>query len=108
MEAAKRKRLEEKGWRVGDAAEFLGLSDAEANLVEMKVRLAQALQERREKAGLTQAQLAKKLGTSQPRVASMLAVREVSIDLLVRALLLLGADAGEVARAFAGPRVSES
>jgi predicted XRE-type DNA-binding protein len=102
METGKRKRLEAAGWRVGDATEFLGLDEAEAELVEIKVRLAKALQEKRGKAGLTQAELAKKLGTSQPRVANMLAAREVSIDHLIRSLLLLGADAAEVARAFAG------
>ena len=73
MDAAKKKKLEAKGWRVGSAADFLGLSDAEAELVDIKVRLARALQERREKAGLSQAELAKKLKTSQPRVANMLA-----------------------------------
>jgi predicted XRE-type DNA-binding protein len=96
MDAAKKKKLEAKGWRVGSAADFLGLSDAEAELVDIKVKLAGALQERREKAGLSQAELAKKLKTSQPRVANMLAAHEVSLDLLVRALLVLGADTAEV------------
>lgn len=102
MESGKRKRLETAGWRVGDASEFLGLDEAEAELVEIKVRLARALQEKRGRAGLTQAELAKRLGTSQPRVANMLAAREVSIDHLIKSLLLLGADAAEVARAFTG------
>lgn len=102
MDAAKKKRLEAKGWRVGDAADFLRLSDAEAELVDIKVKLARALQERREKAGLTQAQLAKKLKTSQPRVASMLAARDVSLDLLVRSLLVLGADTAELAAVLTG------
>ena len=102
MEENKRKRLEKAGWTVSDASEFLGLSEAEAELVEIKVRLAKALQTKRQEVGLTQAQLAKKLGTSQPRVASMLAARDVSIDNLVRSLLVLGADAAEVAKALAG------
>src|SRR6185437_13596828 len=100
MDAAKKKRLEAKGWRVGSAADFLGLSDAEAELVEIKVKLARALQERREKAGLSQAELAKKLKTSQPRVANMLAAKDVSLDLLVRSLLVLGADATDLAAAL--------
>lgn len=104
MDAAKKKRLEAAGWRVGDASDFLELTAAESELVDIKTRLAKALQEKRDKAGLTQAELAKKLGTSQPRVASMLAAREVSIDLLVKALLVLGADATEVAKALAGPK----
>lgn len=104
MESGKRKRLEAAGWRIGGAVEFLGLDEAETELIEIKVRLAKALQEKRENAGMTQAALAKKIGTSQPRVANMLAARDVSIDHLVKSLLLLGADAAEVARALAGPK----
>jgi predicted XRE-type DNA-binding protein len=105
MESAKKRKLEAAGWQVGDAADFLGLTQAESELVEIKLRLAAAVQKRRNDAGLTQAQLAKRLGTSQPRVASMLAAKDVSIDNLVRSLLVLGADAAEVARVLAGRRV---
>ena len=105
MDSAKKRKLEAAGWQVGDAADFLGLSAAEAELVEIKLRLAAAVQQRRVDAGLTQAQLAKRLGTSQPRVATMLAAKEVSIDNLVRSLLVLGADATEVAKVLAGGKV---
>ena len=105
MESAKKRKLEAAGWQVGDAADFLGLTQAESELVEIKLRLAAAVQQRRNDAGLTQAQLAKRLGTSQPRVASMLASKDVSIDNLVRSLLVLGADAAEVARVLAGRKV---
>ena len=37
MDKAKRRRLETRGWRVGMANDFLGLSAEEAALVEMKV-----------------------------------------------------------------------
>ena len=102
MESAKKRKLEAAGWQLGDASEFLGLTAAESELVEIKLRLAAAVQQRRTDAGLTQAQLAKRLGTSQPRVATMLAAKEVSIDNLVRSLLILGADATEVAKVLAG------
>ena len=105
MESAKKRKLEAAGWQVGDASDFLGLTQAESELVEIKLRLAAAVQQRRTDAGLTQAQLAKRLGTSQPRVASMLAAKDVSIDNLVRSLLVLGADAAEVARVLAGRKV---
>lgn len=39
MKAVKRKRLERAGWAIGDAADFLRLSDQEAALVEMKLAL---------------------------------------------------------------------
>jgi predicted XRE-type DNA-binding protein len=105
MESAKKRKLEAAGWQVGDATDFLGLTQAESELVEIKLRLAAAVQQRRTDAGLTQAQLAKRLGTSQPRVASMLAAKDVSIDNLVRSLLVLGADAAEVARVLAGRKL---
>jgi predicted XRE-type DNA-binding protein len=105
MDTAKKRKLEAAGWQLGDAADFLGLSAAESELVEIKLRLAAAVQQRRADAGLTQAQLAKRLGTSQPRVATMLAAKEVSIDNLVRSLLVLGADATEVARVLAGVKL---
>ncbi len=38
MKNAKRKRLENGGWKVGSVAEFLGLSDEEAALVELQLR----------------------------------------------------------------------
>ena len=40
MDSEKRKRLEAAGYAVGDASDFLGLTDAETELVELKVRLA--------------------------------------------------------------------
>ncbi len=40
MDSKKRKRLENAGWAVGDASDFLGLNPAEAELVELKVNLA--------------------------------------------------------------------
>jgi len=99
MDKAKRKRLEARGWRVGTASEFLGLSPEEAALVEMKVRLSQALRARREARGLSQIALAKRLRSSQSRVAKMEAADQtVSIDLLLRGLVVLGATPRDIAR----------
>ncbi len=91
MKADKRKKLEKAGWRVGNAAEFLGLSAAEEAYVELKLALAQELAEARRSHRLTQERLATMLKTSQPRVAMMeKGDPSVSLDLLVRALLSLG------------------
>jgi len=101
MEKRKQRRLEARGWRVGSAAEFLGLSAEEAALVEMKLRLSQALKARRTALRLSQTALAKRLGSSQSRVAKMEAGdRSVSIDLLMKALLTLGASASDVGKAL--------
>ena len=92
MNKSKRTRLEARGWRVGSAKEFLGLSPEEAALVETRLSLSRALRSRRVAHGLTQGELARKLKSSQSRVAKMEAGdKTVSIDLLVRALFSLGA-----------------
>ncbi len=99
MNKEKRRRLEGAGWKVGNAADFLDLSPAEAIFVELKLALAHGLLVRREEEGLTQHQVARRMGSSQSRVAKMEAAdSSVSIDLLVRALLTLGATRAELAR----------
>ena len=102
MDAKKRKRLEAAGFAVGSAADFLGLTAEEAALVEMRLALSRALRERRAEAGLTQAALARRIGSSQSRVAKMEAGDpSVSLDLLIRALLAVGASRREVGQALA-------
>src|SRR5687768_2406616 len=102
MDAKRRKRLEQGGYAVGSAAEFLGLSAEEAALVEMRLVLSRALRERREAARLTQLALARLTGSSQSRVAKMEAGDpSVSLDLLIRALLAAGASRREVGQALA-------
>ncbi len=99
MNKEKRRRLEKAGWKVGDAADFLNLSLAEARFVELKLALAHGLRVRREEEGLTQQQVARRMGSSQSRLAKMEAAdSSVSIDLLVRAVLTLGATRAEIAR----------
>lgn len=102
MRKSKKERLERAGWRVGTTAEFLDLTKEEAAMIEMKLGLAESLRRRRQARRLTQTQLAKRLGSSQSRVAKMEAAdRSVSIDLLVRALLEMGATRSQVAKAMA-------
>lgn len=106
MDAKKRKRLEAAGFAVGDSTEFLGLTPEEAALVEMRLALSQELRARREDAGLTQASLARRVGSSQSRVAKMESGDpSVSLDLLIRALLAVGASRRDVGRAL-GQRVA--
>ena len=91
MRRTKQKRLESKGWKVGDTKAFLGLAQTEAAFIEVKLALADRLRVRRERRNLTQEQLARLLKSSQSRVAKMEAGdSSVSIDLLVRSLLVLG------------------
>ncbi len=68
-------------------------------MIEMKLQLAGALRAERTKRRLTQSQLSAILGSSQSRVAKMeLGDPSVSLDLLVRSLVKLGATRLEIAR----------
>jgi len=69
MKAEKRKRLERAGWRVASAEEFLGLSEDEEAVVEIKLALADAVRMQREKDRLSQEALAARMKSSQSRVA---------------------------------------
>jgi DNA-binding XRE family transcriptional regulator len=102
MEKVKKDRLAAAGWRSGDAADFLELSTEEAAFVELKLALADYLREVRARNGWTQAQVARRLGSSQSRVAKMEAAdASVSLDLLIKALLTLGASRSEVGSVIA-------
>ena len=91
MNKSKRKRLESRGWKAGTVQDFLGLSNEEAAYIELKLDLAKNLQRRRRTLKITQTGLAKRLKSSQSRIAKMEAGDpSVSVDLLVRSLLALG------------------
>ena len=99
MREEKRRRLEARGWKVGTTEEFLRLSPEESAYIELKIRLALGLHEWRRRRRLTQADLAKRLQSSQSRVAKMEAGDpSVSLDLLIRSLLILGASRRELTR----------
>ena len=102
MDEAKKNRLAAAGWRSGDASDFLGLSEEEAAFVELKLALAGYLRELRAQNSWTQLQVARRLGSSQSRVAKMEAAdASVSLDLLIKSLLALGASRCEVGRVIA-------
>lgn len=102
MKTAKSNRLARAGWRSGSTEEFLGLKPEESALVNMRLSLAEALRARRVDMGLSQSELAQKLGSSQSRVAKMEAAEaNVSIDLLVRAILATGGKPADVGHAIA-------
>ncbi len=99
MREKKRRRLEAKGWKIGGVKEFLRLSGEEAAYIELKLRLAQNLRDRRRRRRITQVELARTLKSSQSRVAKMESGDpSVSLDLLVRSLLALGASNRELAK----------
>ena len=102
MKASKRRALKAKGWKVGSTEDFLRLSKEEVAYIELKIALGECLKERRKKRKLTQVKLADKLHSSQSRIAKMEAGDpSVSLDLLVRSLLLLGAGKRDLAKMIA-------
>ena len=105
MKKEKRARLEGTGWKVGGADDFLELTKEEAVFVDLKVALARSLKKRRQSRKWTQTQLANAIGSSQPRVAKMEAAdSSVSIDLLIKALLAMGASKRDLAKTIAAPK----
>lgn len=102
MNNAKKARLEAAGWKLGTAADFLGLSKQEAAFVEMKLALARFLRQVRIRRNLSQTRVATLVGSSQSRVAKMESGDpSVSVDLLLRSVLAVGASPGQVVRALA-------
>jgi predicted XRE-type DNA-binding protein len=99
MDKEKKARLEARGWRVGSAEEFLGMTPEETTYIELRLKLSDAVREYRKKKRLTQVQLAELLQSSQSRVAKVEAADEsVSLDLLIRSLLALGATHQDLAK----------
>ncbi len=97
MNSAKKKRLEANGWKVGNTVEFLNLSSEEVAYIELKLALSKALQELRKSKKITQVDLARRIKSSQSRVAKMEAAdTSVTIDLMFRSLFALGASRKKV------------
>lgn len=69
----------------------IGLSNLDKEVVTQKNRMIDRLRVARTKLGLSQNELAKKLGTKQPAIARMESgyVGEVSFDFLIRVALAL-------------------
>lgn len=102
MDSKKKKKLEARGWVVGDTSEFLQLTAEEARYIELKLALSESLKAERLKQHVTQVELAKMLGSSQSRVAKMEAGDPaVTVDLLLKALLTLGVTKKQLAKIIA-------
>jgi len=99
MDKRKLERLQAKGWRLGGAEEFLGLSPEEAAYVEVRLALSDNVRRMRVRKKISQVRLAKLLGSSQSRVAKIEAGDStVSLDLMFRSLLALGASKKDLAK----------
>lgn len=93
MRADKIRRLRSKGWKVGSVAEFLRLTPEEERLIELRLILRDNILAMRKAKHMSQADLAKKIGSSQSRIAKVEAGDpSVSLDLLMTSYLGLGAN----------------
>ena len=70
MRVVKRRKLLQRGWAVGDAGDFLGLTAEEQALVELHLRLANGLKLQRVQRRLTQGELARAVRSSQDYLRS--------------------------------------
>ncbi len=105
MDEEKRKRLEAAGYVSISVAEFLGLTQEQSELIEIKLALTDALRAQRKVSGLSQAELAERIHSSQSRIAKMeRGDPHVSLDLMIRALLATGMMRGEIGDVIAGHR----
>jgi hypothetical protein len=99
MKAPKARKLTKAGWKIGTPQELLQLTAEEVALVEIRLALAASVRKRRLAQALTQSDLARRLRSSQSRIAKLEAADpSVTIDLLIRSLLALGASRRDVAR----------
>lgn len=105
MKPTKKRSLERRGWKVGSAEEFLELTPDEAAMVELRIKLADAVKLLRKNKHLTQTELAKMMGSSQSRVAKLEAAADsVSLDLLIRSFLAMGATTADLAKVIRSPK----
>ena len=107
VQKKKQRRLEVQGWKFGSAKDLLNLTDEDVEFIELHLALAALLAKRRKSLGYTQTEVADLIGSSQSRVAKMEAGDPtVSVDLLIRTLLALGANRRQLGRAI-GSSISQ-
>jgi DNA-binding XRE family transcriptional regulator len=104
--AVGRKAPEPAGWKAGTVQEFLGLTDEESKLVELRVAVALRVRQLRKKRKLTQEEFARKIGSSQPRVARLESgAPDVSLDLMFRGFFAAGGDLADLVAHARRPKV---
>ena len=97
MNKAEVEALEAAGFRIGDAGDFLGLTDEERALVDLRVSVSRAVRRLRLVHHLTQQQVATRIKSTQARVAKVEAGDSgVSLDVMFRGLFAVGGSLDDV------------
>jgi phage-related protein/DNA-binding XRE family transcriptional regulator len=101
MKNDKLKRLKAAGWKMGNADNFLQLSEEESKLVAIKWSLMCAVKKSRIKRNISQIDLAQRMKSSQSRIAKIeTGDSSISLDLIVHALIATGATTRDIQAAF--------
>ena len=104
MNREERKKLEAAGFEVfDDACDALGLTEAEKAIVDMRMAAEAELERlRNANPGVSQAELARRMGTRQPAVSRMLrAPGKATLETLFRALVAFGSSPRKIAAMLA-------
>jgi hypothetical protein len=107
MNQVNRRKLQRAGFKLGSVQDFLGLSNEEMALIDLKVHLVEILKSTRKSNRITQQGLARLIASSQSRVAKMEAgAPDISLDLICRALFSLGISRQTLGRMIASKRAA--
>ncbi|HVG43096.1 MAG TPA: helix-turn-helix transcriptional regulator [Longimicrobium sp.] len=102
MDVKEKARMEEFGYVVTTASEWLGLTQAESHEIEIGIALTFFLCSVRERSGLSVARAARKLKTTPARLSRLERGEPgASLDLLITSALGLGATFREVGETIA-------
>lgn len=98
-----REELEEKGFQVGSAADFLELSPEEEAYIDIRLDISNLVTAQLAKKGWTQEQLAGAIRLSQSRIAKLEGGDPgISMDLMTKALLSLGTSKKQIGKLLKG------
>ena len=100
-------RIEAKRFKVTTVKDFLDLTDEDELIIEIRLALSRLIHERRKRLGLSQVAIAKRMGSSQSRMA-MIEKNDpsVSIDLLLKAAAATQATIDDIAEAIRPSKVA--
>lgn len=89
-----------KGWVSGDGCDFIGVSPDVVRFIELRIGFSSKVRNPRLGKNISQRELADRLGSSQSRVAKLeTGDLSVSFELLMRALVIVGATDSDIAQA---------
>ncbi len=107
MKPNKWQKLTKLGYQIISTQKYLGLSDEEVALIDMKIGLIEKLKRTRTAKGVTQQQLARLMRSSQSRVAAIeRRAPDVTLDLIFKALFALGLSRKQLGRAITSSRAA--